>query len=139
MIKTKFRISRQEMGTVIVFLGVFVWVPYFFLLFSGKEAPIILFLILHLLGIFGGSKLRGKPAKEAMLFGKRRRKISRIMIYVGVLAWLPYYYIEGVIGQDVAITPFLFVHLAGIIGGVLVRGSIWLSQIIQRRANLEID
>ena len=139
MINTKFRVSRQEIGTIIIYLGVFVWVPYFFLLISGKDVPIIPYLVLHLLGIFGGSKLRGKTSEETTLFGKRRRRISRILIYVGVLAWLPYYYIVGVIRLEVDATPFLFVHLAGVIGGILVRGSVWLSQIIQRRANFELD
>ena len=139
MIKNINNMSRKEIGTIIIYLGVFVWIPYFLLLFSGREVSMIPYLTLHLLGIFGGAKVRGKIAKETMLFGNRRRKISRILIYIGILAWLPYYYLEGITGLEVDITPFLFVHLSGIMGGVLLQASVWMSKSIRQKTSLETD
>ena len=126
------KISRRTLGNIMVWLGVLVWIPYVLLISNQIETPLLPYLLLHLIGVLGGVKLRGPMTQEHSVIGKRRRKISRILIYGGVMAWLPFYYINGVLGQEVDTTPFLFVHLTGIIGGVLVRGSIVLSQFIER-------
>ena len=55
----------------------------------------------------------------------RRRKIaSRILIYLGVLAWVPYLYFERILALDVEIGPFLAVHLVGVLSGVTLRLSV---------------
>ncbi len=61
-----------------------------------------------------------------------RQTLGRVLILIGVGAWLPYFYLEGVAGQDVSVLPFLAVHLTGIFGGAALRGSGWLKRILGR-------
>jgi uncharacterized membrane protein YjjB (DUF3815 family) len=56
--------------------------------------------------------------------GRRRKIASRILIYLGVLAWAPYLYLERIQGLDVEIGPFLAAHLTGVLSGVTLRLSV---------------
>jgi hypothetical protein len=122
------KISNKTVGKILIWIGVFAWMPYIVLVIKGIEISIWPFLIIHLVGSIGGGKLHGPLAEDELIIGKRRRKASKILIYVGVMAWLPYIYLNDVLGQDVLITPYLIVHLTGVISGVLARLSVTISQ-----------
>jgi hypothetical protein len=51
---------------------------------------------------------------------EQKTKYSRILIILGVLAWLPYI-IARLLKVDLSAIPFLILHLIGVLGGVLLR------------------
>lgn len=130
-------IAQQTLGRIFIWLGVLAWAPYIYLLAIGQKVSVFPFLALHLTGLFSGIKLRSKPATTSVddavvQEGRTRRLISKIMIYLGVLAWVPYFYLTRGLGQDVEITPYLITHLTGVLGGVAVRISISLESFLLR-------
>ena len=62
-----------------------------------------------------------------------RRTLGAILIWLGVLAWAPYFYLEKVLGQDVEIGPFLAAHLTGVLGGAALRASVELDRFMAPR------
>jgi hypothetical protein len=52
--------------------------------------------------------------------GARLRRTGRILIAIGVLAWLPYVILKYVAGFDVPVVPFLAVHLSGVVPGSIL-------------------
>jgi hypothetical protein len=54
------------------------------------------------------------------LLRDRRRILARILIWIGVLAWVPYVWLKYILHAEPAMLPFLAVHLAGVIPGVLL-------------------
>jgi hypothetical protein len=130
--------NRRTWGTVLIWLGVFAWAPFLYLIANGQDVSIFPFLAAHLTGVLGGAWLRASADrmegldKVADTRGRRRKLISRIMIYLGVLAWAPYFYLERIVGQDVEIFPFLAAHLTGVLGGVAVRASVELQRFTRR-------
>ena len=104
---------RRTWGTLLIWLGVFAWAPFLILLVNGQQVSIFPFLAAHLAGVLGGAWLRASADRMEGLNraqdrqGQRRKIASRVLIYLGVLAWAPYFYLERVIGQDVDIFPFL--------------------------------
>lgn len=50
------------------------------------------------------------------------------MIYLGVLAWAPYFYLQRFAGQEVEVAPFLAAHLTGVLGGAALRASVELDR-----------
>lgn len=61
-----------------------------------------------------------------------RRKAGTILIWLGVLAWAPYFYLDKIVGQDVIITPFLAAHLTGVLGGAALRASVEVEHFTRR-------
>ena len=60
--------------------------------------------------------------------------LGRILIWIGVLAWAPYFFLNYTSGTHVPIAPFLTVHLIGVLGGSALSGRRWLhagKQLIQ--------
>lgn len=49
-----------------------------------------------------------------------RKRWGRALVLVGVAAWIPYGVLKYGAGEDVAIYPFLTVHLLGVIPGFLL-------------------
>lgn len=45
---------------------------------------------------------------------------GRILIWIGVAAWVPYAIQAYGLGHDVIVTPYLAVHLAGVVPGALL-------------------
>ncbi len=130
---------RRAWGKVLIWLGVAAWAPFFALLALGRPASILPFLAAHLAGVLGGLWLRSSAGRAEGLdktqpaFGARRRLVSKIMIYLGVLAWAPYFYLDRVLGQDVVIAPFLAAHLTGVLGGAAVRASVEVERLTRNR------
>ncbi len=129
---------RHTWGTILIWLGVFAWAPFLVLIASGEEVSIFPFLAAHLAGVLGGTWLRASADRMEGLNqaqgrqGQRRKIASRVLIYLGVLAWAPYFYLERVIGQDVDIFPFLAAHLTGVLGGAALRASVELGRLTRR-------
>jgi hypothetical protein len=55
----------------------------------------------------------------------RRRTLGRILIWLGVLAWVPYAWLKYLRQADPALLPFLALHLAGVIPGVVLTRWRW--------------
>jgi hypothetical protein len=116
-------IDRRTLGTALIYIGVSVWLLYFYLLSTDREVSIIPFVIAHVTLVVSGARLRGRSHKEHSEppADARLRLISRVLITLGVLAWAPYFYITRVQGIDTAIGPFLATHLAGVLSGIGLR------------------
>jgi hypothetical protein len=122
--------TRRSIGTVLIWLGVLVWAPFLAAVTTKQAVSIFPFLAAHLTGVLGGWWLRRTADRIEGIDrgsspqGRRRKIASRILIYLGVLAWAPYLYIERILGQDAEIGPFLAAHLTGVLGGVALRLSV---------------
>ncbi len=122
--------TRRIVGTILIWLGVLVWAPFLIAVTTQPAVSIFPFLAAHLIGVLGGWWLRRSADRiqglepPSSVQGRRRKIASRILIYIGVLAWTPYLYLEQVLGQDVEIGPFLATHLAGVLSGVALRLSV---------------
>ncbi|MGH2582339.1 MAG: hypothetical protein ACRDFQ_05530 [Anaerolineales bacterium] len=116
-------IDRRTLGTALIYIGVSVWLVYFYLLSTDREVSIIPFVIAHVTLVVSGARLRGRSPKEHSepTADARLRRISRILITLGVLAWAPYFYITRAQGIDTAIGPFLAAHLTGVLSGIGLR------------------
>lgn len=122
--------NRRRLGTILIWAGVLAWAPFLAAVTAKQPVSIVPFLIAHLSGVLGGWWLRRSADRAEGLdrsgdtHGQRRKVASRILIYLGVLAWAPYLYLERILGQDVEIGPFLAVHLTGVLSGVALRLSV---------------
>jgi len=130
-------LNRRTLGTILIWLGVLAWAPFLTLAASDQPVSIFPFLAAHLAGVLGGAWLRSSANRMEGVTkvgnGRLRRITSRIMIYLGVLAWAPFFYLEKVLGQDVEISPFLAAHLTGVLGGIALRASVELDRFIVPR------
>lgn len=122
--------NRRTVGTILIWVGVLAWAPFLAAVAAKQAVSILPFLIAHLSGVLGGWWLR-RSADRAEgidrardIHGQRRKLASRILIYLGVLAWAPYIYLDRIVGQDLEIGPFLAVHLTGVLSGVALRLSV---------------
>jgi hypothetical protein len=114
-------VMRYRLGTILIWLGVFTWVPFVYLKVIGENPPFLLFLPFHLLGVIGGARLRSIARKELGLIPNKKNYLTlagHLMIFLGVLVWVPYLYLKLVIGQAVAVMNYLPYHLTGVLGGV---------------------
>lgn len=114
---------RHRLGTLLVWLGVFTWVPFIFLRAIGERPPLLLFLAFHLLGVIGGSRLRAMARKELGIEPPRKSPLliaGHVLIFLGIFAWVPYLYLKLVMGQPVEVMRYLPFHLIGVLGGVFL-------------------
>ncbi|MBI5291980.1 MAG: hypothetical protein HY872_08905 [Chloroflexi bacterium] len=131
--------TRRTLGNLSIWIGVLAWAPFLSLVAGGRPVSLVPFLAVHLAGVFGGAWLRNSANRMDGLdnmghaHGRRRKLVSRIMIYLGVLAWAPFFYIERVLGQDLAVGPFLIAHLTAVLGGAALRASVELDRFVQRK------
>lgn len=117
------KIDKGTWGTVLIYLGVAAWFPYFYLVGVDREVSVLPFLAAHLVGVFSGAWLRSRSvaAREPKPADHKLRWTSRVLIYLGVLAWAPYFYLTRVLGVDAEIAPFLAAHLTGVLSGIGLR------------------
>ena len=116
-------VMRYRLGTLLVWLGVFAWLPFIFLRAIGERPSFLVFLTIHLLGVIGGSRLRSVARKELGMLPPKMSMLhlaGHIMILLGILVWVPYLYLKLVMGQAVVVMNFLPFHLIGVLGGVLL-------------------
>jgi hypothetical protein len=114
---------RYRLGTFLIWLGVFTWAPFIFLRVIGEKPQLLYFLPFHLLGVIGGSRLRGAARRELGILPPRKSILliaGHIMIFLGILVWTPYLYLKLVLGQPVDAMLYLPYHLTGILGGVML-------------------
>jgi phosphatidylglycerophosphate synthase len=124
--------DTQKIGKVLLIMGVLAWAPFLILVFMGEEPSIYPFLVVHLTGVIGGTRLRsrgkdGEPKKRS-----RRQIIGKILILLGVLAWAPYLYQKDVLGEPVEIGLFLTAHLTGVLTGIALLLSVPLQRYLQK-------
>jgi hypothetical protein len=116
-------VLRYRLGTILIWLGVFIWAPYIFLRVIGERPAFLLFLPFHLLGVVGGSRLRSIARRDLKMNPPKRRSLhtmGHILILLGISVWLPYLYWKLVLGQPVDVMDFLPFHLTGVLGGVFL-------------------
>jgi len=116
-------VLRYRLGTILIWLGVFTWLPFIFLRAIGENPQFLFFLPFHLVGVVGGSRLRSIARKELGLPATEKNMLviaGHIMILLGILVWAPYLYIKLVMGQSVEVMNYLPYHLTGVLGGVLL-------------------
>jgi hypothetical protein len=130
--------KRRTIGTIIIWLGVAAWLPFILLTINKQPVSIFPFLALHLSGVLGGWWLRQSADRIDGLVqpnstqGRRRKIASRILIYLGVLAWAPYLYLSKIVGVETSIGPFLAMHLTGVLSGVALRLSVEWDRLAKR-------
>jgi hypothetical protein len=129
-------VLRHRLGTILVWMGVFTWAPFIFLRAIGERPSFLLFLPFHLFGVIGGSRLRSVARKELGLIPPKKN-ILRIaghgMILLGILVWAPYLYLKLVLGQSVEVMDYLPFHLTGVLGGVFLHISSYVTERYSKR------
>ncbi|MGD2156504.1 MAG: hypothetical protein PVG14_04585 [Anaerolineales bacterium] len=125
--------KRKNIGMLLIWLGVLIWLPYLYLLADGQNPLIYPFLAVHLTGVIGGSRLRKLSSpKRYSKMRPRRQIIGRVMIVLGAATWAPYLYQKEILNQPVEIAPYLTVHLIGVLGGSLLLASSPLMQFLEK-------
>lgn len=133
--KTEADQNTSRVANALIILGVTAWVPYFYLLALGRSPSILPFLLLHLSGVLPGAWLRLRSATPSQrAHGGPRKRVARILVIVGVLAWAPYFYLTRVAAIETSISPFLAVHLIGVLGGSALRLSVELERVLKERS-----
>ena len=129
--------NRRSLGSLLIWAGVLAWGPFIYLLANQQAPSIFPFLGAHLAGVLGGAALRASADRMEGVtrtkHGQIRRTVGIVMIYLGVLAWAPYFYLSKIVGQPVELGPFLAVHLTGVLGGGAVRASVELDRFFARK------
>jgi polyferredoxin len=113
---------RYRLGSVLVWLGVLVWVPFIVLRIAGEQPPMIWYLPLHLVGVMSGSRLRAYARREMGLPPPKKSRLRMFghgLIFAGILVWAPYFYLNTV-QQAVDVMNYLPYHLAGVLGGTII-------------------
>ena len=124
-------LNPQKLGTIFIWMGVAAWLPFLYLLAVGQHPSIYPFLIVHLVGILGGSRVKALAKKDKTPHKRHKRQvIGRIMIILGVLVWLPYLYQKEFLDMTVEIRPYLSVHLFGVLGGIALLVSVPLTRLL---------
>jgi uncharacterized membrane protein YjjB (DUF3815 family) len=125
----------RRLSNVLIILGVLAWAPFFWKLTQGAQPSILPYLAAHLTGVLGGAWLRTRRADAdvSRAIGRRRVLASKVLIYLGVLAWAPYFYLTKIAFADVEISGFLAAHLTGVLGGAALRGSVEVQRLADRR------
>jgi len=124
--------DTQQIGKLLLIMGVLAWAPFLILVGMGEEPSIYPFLAVHLTGVIGGTRLRARRNDGKAKQRSRRQVIGRILILLGVLAWAPYLYQKDILGQPVEIGLFLTVHLTGVLTGIALLLSIPLLNYLQK-------
>jgi hypothetical protein len=126
-------VMRYRLGTILIWLGVFTWIPFIFLKVIGENPPFLFFLPFHLLGVIGGARLRSIARKELGLMPTKMNYLTlagHFLIFLGILVWAPYLYLKLVVGQSVEVMSYLPYHLTGVLGGASLH---ILNYFIERR------
>src|SRR5512133_2699902 len=113
-------LARYHLGSVLIWLGVTVWLPFIGLRLIGEKPSLFWYLPFHLLGVVGGSRLRASARKELGQSSPKKNRLQMIghgAIFAGILVWIPYFYLKA-IGQPVEVMNYLPYHLIGVLGGV---------------------
>ncbi len=116
-------LMRYRLGNVLIWLGVLVWAPFIILRIMGEQPSMSLYLPIHFLGVMGGSRLRAFARKELGIPKPQKTRLQLLghgVIWVGILVWVPYYYLKVVSNQPVDVMDYLPYHLIGVLSGVVL-------------------
>lgn len=114
-------LARYRLGTALVWLGALTWLPFILLRVAGEKPSFLLFLPFHLLGVIGGSRLRSLARQEMGELVPQRNRLRMVghgLIYLGVLVWVPYFYVKLIVEQPLDVMDYLPFHLAGVLSGL---------------------
>ncbi len=114
-------LARYRLGNVLIWLGVMTWLSFIVLRIVGEKPSIFLFLPFHLMGVLGGSRMRSLARKELGLTAPKKnalRTAGHSLIFIGILVWLPYFYLKLIAQRSVDVMNFLPYHLTGVLTGV---------------------
>lgn len=126
-------LTRHRLGTALIWLGVLAWAPFIILRIAGEKPSFLWYLPFHLFGVIGGARLRASARRELgapLPSMNRLRAAGHGLIYLGILAWAPYFYLKMFTSAPADVMDFLPYHLTGILGGVVVLG---ISHFAERR------
>jgi polyferredoxin len=114
-------LTRFRLGSVLIWLGVLTWLPFIVLRIAGEKPSLFWYLPFHLVGVLGGSRIRSLARGELGLAVPNKnamRTAGHSLIFLGILVWLPYFYLKLIVQQPVDVMDFLPFHLTGVLGGI---------------------
>jgi polyferredoxin len=122
--------SAYRLGTILIWLGVFIWVPFVLLRAMGETPSLFWFLPFHLMGVIGGGRLRSLARREMDVIPRKKplRIVGHGLIGLGVAVWVPYFFAKYIAHQPVQLMQFLPFHLIGVLSGVLVLGIVFIKE-----------
>lgn len=126
-------LTRYRLGSALIWLGVLTWAPFILLRIAGGKPSLFWYLPFHLLGVVGGARLRASARRKMDMPPPRKnwvRATGRGLIYLGILVWVPYFYLKMFTNIHTEVMDFLPYHLTGVLGGVVVLG---ISHLADRR------
>jgi len=127
---------RYHLGSVLIWLGVTIWIPFIALRMVGEKPSLLWYLPFHLLGVIGGSRLRTFARKEMSVPIVKKSLLQILghgMIFLGVLVWVPYFYLKVITQQPVEVMNYLPYHLTGVLGGIT---SLAINYLISRKSDV---
>lgn len=116
-------VLRYRLGTLLIWSGVLVWLPFIFLKAIGDKPSFLLFLPIHLVGVIGGSRLRADARRELGMVSPKKnllRMAGHGLILLGILVWAPYLYLKIAAAQPVEAMKYVPYHLVGVLGGIFL-------------------
>jgi len=116
-------LNNYRLGKVLIWIGVFVWVPFIVLRAIGYTPSLFWFLPFHLMGVIGGSKVRAAARREMDLPltpKTKLRTLGHVLIFIGILVWAPYFYGKLVLQARLEVGQFLPYHLTFVLSGVFL-------------------
>ena len=128
---------RYRLGNILIWVGVFIWLPFIVLRIAGEKPSLFLYLPFHLLGVIGGARLRAYARKELGITLAKKSILQLLghgMIFLGILVWTPYFYLK-VVHQSVEVMDYLPYHLTGVLGGITF---LLINYLISRKNNGEV-
>ena len=116
--------QKAKYSKMFFLLGLLAWFPYIFARAIQTDISFVPFLSVHLIGVFGGiffrrgSESNGKkPSDKKLLL----RRVSTILLLLGVSVWGVYFGLKFLTGVEREITPFLIAHLSGVLSGAGIK------------------
>jgi hypothetical protein len=129
-------LMRYRLGSILIWLGVLVWLPFIVMRIAGETPSLFWFLPFHLAGVIGGSRIRSSARKEMGApppKKSRLRTLGHALILAGILVWTPYLYAKLVLQQEMEVMNYLPYHLAGILSGI---GVLVLDYYVSRKSEV---
>lgn len=116
-------LTRYRLGTALIWLGVLTWLPFIVLRIAGEKPSLLWYLPIHLLGVVGGSRIRSSARREMGVPLAKRSLLQTLghgLIFLGILAWAPYFYLKIILQQPVEVMNYLPYHLTGVVSGIML-------------------
>ena len=125
--------GRARLGMALIWIGVLAWAPFIAMRIAGYTPSLLWFLPFHLLGVVGGSRMRSAARKEMGYVKKKKtalRTVGHSLLLIGIMVWVPYFYLKLFTQTPVEVTQFLPVHLFFVLSGITL---MLISSVLKRR------